>query len=389
MDSLHGGVYQEAHGGPLVLSQAVNLDEDQIGRLKEKAVVLGPRALSDLELIANGGLSPLKGFMGLADYESVLKEMRLKNGTLFPLPITLPLDGLSPLPSPGETVGLCFGGRVVGYLEVEGVFERDLTKEALAVFKTDDAAHPGVAMLLKESPKVAAGRAFADLDRLPKDFPEHTLTPLQARKAFQEKGWRTIVGFQTRNPIHRAHEYLIKCALETVDGAFVHPLVGATKADDVPSEVRMRCYEVLLENYFPKDRALLGINPATMRYAGPREAVFHAIVRRNYGCTHFIVGRDHAGVGHYYGPFDAQKIFETLPKGSLQMEILKFDNAFYCKDCEAMATAKTCPHPATSHVSLSGTKLRELLAKGEMPSKEITRPQVAQVLIEAFSGKYA
>jgi sulfate adenylyltransferase len=272
----------------------------------------------------------------------------------------------------------------VGYLEIEGVFERDLAKEALAVFKTDDAAHPGVAMLFGENPKVAAGRAFADLDRLPKDFPDHNLTPLKARKAFQEKGWRTIVGFQTRNPIHRAHEYLIKCALEIVDGAFVHPLVGATKADDVPSEVRMRCYEVLLENYFPKDRVLLGVNPATMRYAGPKEAVFHAIVRRNYGCTHFIVGRDHAGVGHYYGPFDAQKIFETLPKGSLQMEILKFDNAFYCRDCESMATAKTCPHPATSHVSLSGTKLREMLTKGEMPGKEITRPEVARILIDSM-----
>jgi sulfate adenylyltransferase len=380
-------VKKEAHGGPLVLSQAIRLEEDQIGHLKEQAVVLGPRALSDLELIANGALSPLQGFMGLADYEGVLKGMHLKNGTLFPFPVTLPLDGLNRVPSPGETLGLCFGEQLVGYLELEEVFERDLNKEALAVFKTDDAAHPGVAMLFGESPKVAAGKAFADLGRLPRPFPEHSLSPLQARGAFQEKGWRTIVGFQTRNPIHRAHEYLIKCALEVVDGAFIHPLIGATKSDDVPAEIRMRCYEVLLESYFPKDRALLGINPATMRYAGPKEAIFHAIVRRNYGCTHFIVGRDHAGVGNFYGPFEAQEVFDTLPQGSLDIQIIKFDNAFYCKACESMTTAKTCPHPAFSHVSLSGTKLRELLTKGEMPGKEITRPEVAQVLIEAFSGK--
>lgn len=371
----------------MVLSQAVRLDEDQIERLKGRTLDLAPKALSDLELIANGGLSPLRGFMGSADYEGVLKDMRLQDGTLFPFPITLPLGDAGLEPKPGENLGLRFGEQVVGYMEVEGVFKRDLRREALAVFKTDEVAHPGVAMLFEESPKVVAGRAFADLDRLPRPFPEATLTPLQARKAFQENGWKTIVGFQTRNPIHRAHEYLIKCALEIVDGAFVHPLIGQTKADDVPAEVRMRCYRVLLENYFPKERTLLGINPAAMRYAGPKEAIFHAIVRRNYGCTHFIVGRDHAGVGNYYGSFEAQEVFDNLPKGALDMEILKFDNAFYCQACESMATAKTCPHQVSSHVSLSGTKLRALLSQGKMPGKEITRPEVATILIEAFSGQ--
>ena len=377
-------VHTEAHGGPLIQSQAVQLEDDQVEPLEANAIELGLKAVSDLELIANGGLSPLTGFMGRADYENVLKDMRLQNGTLFPFPITLPLDDPQKALKPGKAVGLRFEGKVVGYVEVEDAFERDLQREALATFGTDDAAHPGVAMLFEESPLVVAGRAFVDLDRLPKLFPGHRLSPLDARKAFQERGWKTIVGFQTRNPIHRAHEYLIKCALEVVDGAFIHPLVGATKADDVPADVRMRCYDVLIEHYFPKDRVVLGINPATMRYAGPKEAIFHAIVRRNYGCTHFIVGRDHAGVGSYYGTFDAQKIFDALPKGALEMEILKFDNAFYCNACEAMATAKTCPHPSLAHVSLSGTKLRELLLKGEMPGKEITRPGVARVLIDAM-----
>ena len=379
----------EAHGGPLVRTQSVRLEENRLEVLKRRAIALGPRALSDLELIGNGGLSPLTGFMGSSDYESVLKDMRLQSGTLFPFPITLPLDEALKAPMPGETVGLCLDEEVVGYVEVEEVFTRDLQREALAVFGTDDAAHPGVAMLFEESPQVVSGRAFADLERFPRPFIENSLTPLEARKAFMERGWKTIVGFQTRNPIHRAHEYLIKCALEVVDGAFIHPLVGATKADDVPADVRMRCYGALIEHYFPKEKVLLGINPATMRYAGPKEAIFHAIVRRNYGCTHFIVGRDHAGVGSYYGTFDAQKIFDTLPKGSLEVEILKFENSFYCTACESMATAKTCPHSASSRVSLSGTKLRELLLKGEMPGKEITRPEVAKVLMVAMRSNHA
>jgi sulfate adenylyltransferase len=244
-----------------------------------------------------------------------------------------------------------------------------------------------VAMLLSESDFVIGGKAYADLNLMPNNFKKYNLTPIEARKTFNDRGWKSIVGFQTRNPIHRAHEYLIKCALEMVDGAFIHPLMGGTKADDIPADVRLRCYETLIEHYFPVNRVILGNFPATMRYAGPKEAIFHAIVRKNYGCTHFIVGRDHAGVGKYYGTFDAQKMFDELPEGSIDITILKFDNAFYCTKCESMATEKTCPHSDDVHISLSGTKLREMLSEGVVPDKAITRAEVAEVLIESMKSK--
>lgn len=375
-----------AHGGSLVLDRTMSLSEEEKTALLPHSIPLAPKEAADLELIALGALSPLRGFMGRKDYESVLESMRLENGIVFPLPVTLPLGKEMRLEDIKDRVGLRLGDEIVGVIEVEEVFRRDLEAEASRVFLTTDTAHPGVAQTLSENPWVAAGSVHADPTLFPRPFSPHHLTPFEARTLFAKKGWSTVVGFQTRNPIHRAHEYLIKCALENVDGAFIHPLVGATKSDDVPASVRMRCYEVLITEYFPENRALLGVFPAAMRYAGPREAVFHAICRKNYGCTHFIVGRDHAGVGSFYGTFDAQRMFAEFSATELGIEILKFDNAFYCTSCEAMATVKTCPHPIEAHVSLSGTKVREMLSRGEMPEKTFSRTEVARILVEAYRG---
>ena len=379
-------IFKSAHGGELVTNQSKKLNVTEIKKLENLKVDISQRVLSDLELIVNGGLSPLKGFMNENEYNSTLESMHLKNGVLFPFPITLPVNHEKKFKS-SDVLGLSYNGKIVGYVEVEEVYKRDKIKEAKAVYLTDDEKHPGVAMLLSESDFVIGGKTYADLNLMPNNFKKYNLTPLEARKTFNERGWKSIVGFQTRNPIHRAHEYLIKCALEMVDGAFIHPLMGGTKADDIPAEVRLRCYETLIEHYFSKDRVILGNFPATMRYAGPKEALFHAIVRKNYGCTHFIVGRDHAGVGKYYGTFDAQKLFDELPEGSIDITILKFDNSFYCTKCESMATAKTCPHSDDVHISLSGTKLREMLLEGTVPDEAITRAEVAEVLIESMKSK--
>lgn len=383
----NSNITSNAHGGRLILSQSAILDDIQIRRLERHKISISRRVLSDLELIANGGLSPLNGFMDERDYKNVLKNMHLENGTLFPFPITLPLDNkIKPDDASGE-LGLSFNDKIVGYVDVEAVFDRDVRREAKIVYQTDDEKHPGVAMTLNENQTVISGKAYADLSLFPNNFKEYSLTPYQTREIFYNRRWKSIVGFQTRNPIHRAHEHLIKCALEIVDGAFIHPLIGGTKADDIPADVRMRCYEVLLKEYFPKDKVVLGVFPATMRYAGPKEAIFHAIVRKNYGCTHFIIGRDHAGVGKYYGPFDAQKIFDKIRPGELDINILKFDDIFYCKKCESMASIKTCPHNPEDHISLSGTRMREMLSRGIVPDKVITRPEVAQILIESMMNK--
>ena len=340
---------------------------------------------ADFELLANGGFAPLTGFQGEAEWEAVLDTMRLPSGEPWPIPITLAAqEG-----EVGEALELVgYEGTRLGTLTVEEVYERDLRREAELVYRTTDEAHPGVHALYAEGPHTLAGPISAEAlpDHIPAVAP-YVLTPAEARQEFAERGWRTVVGFQTRNPIHRAHEYITKSALEGVDGLFIHPIVGETKADDIPAETRMRCYEVLIERYYPADRVVLGVNPAAMRYAGPREAVFHALVRRNYGCTHFIVGRDHAGVGTYYGPYDGQLIFDEFDPGELGIEPLMFEHAFYCRLTDQMATPKTSPAGPDERVYLSGTQVREMLARGERLPEEFTRPEVADVLIEAYRAE--
>jgi len=377
------------HGGTLVDLLVPREQRDQARTEADNLpkLVVSERELSDLEMLAVGALSPLTGFVGEADYVSVLDTMHLSNGLAWSIPVTLSLtDEDVKRIGAGTSVALlpAEGAPPLAIVDVAEVFKRDREKEALAVFGTEDLEHPGVRALQEAGDFCLAGpvRALA----LPEhdDFVRYRLTPAQTRAEFADRGWRTVVGFQTRNPIHRAHEYIQKCALEMVDGLLVHPLVGATKGDDVPADVRMRCYEALFEGYYPKDRAMVSVFPAAMRYAGPKEAIWHAICRKNYGCTHFIVGRDHAGVGSYYGTYDAQRIFESFEPGELGITPLMFEHSFWCNACEGMASPKTCPHGEDTRVSLSGTKVREMLRAGERPPIEFSRPEVAEILIDAM-----
>ena len=353
------------------------------------AVTLSSRDFSDFELLVNGGFSPLTGFMDSKNYQSVLDKMTLVDGTPWTIPIILPIsENIAKKIKKGTMIFLKNQKDLdLGALEVSEIFKRDLKEEAHKVYLTEDEAHPGVKALYAQSNFCVAGKISAF--SLPKysDFNEYRLTPMETRAKFASFGWKTIVAFQTRNPIHRAHEHIIKTALEVTDGLLLHPIVGATKDDDVPPDARIKCYEVLLEKYFPLTTVVLAVNPAAMRYAGPREAIFHAIVRRNYGCTHFIVGRDHAGVGNYYGTYDAHKIFNQIDKVKLGIIPLFFDHAFFCRRCEDMASKKTCPHAEEDHVHLSGTKVREMLLHGDIPPLEFTRPEIATILIEYYKEK--
>ena len=377
------------HGGILV-NRIATLDQRQ--EFFDKAEVLprvqlSDRSISDLQMIAIGALSPLKGFMNEADYRSVVKEMRLSNGLPWSIPITLSVSqAVADTLTEGTLVRLDSpAGEFVGILELSEKYRYSKEAEAINVYRTDDLKHPGVQVVDKAGPVNLAGEVWLLERELDVRFPQYQIDPAKSRLLFKEKGWKTIVGFQTRNPIHRAHEYIQKCALETVDGLFLHPLVGTTKDDDIPADVRMRCYEILLEKYYPKERVILAINPAAMRYAGPREAIFHALIRKNYGCTHFIVGRDHAGVGDYYGTFDSQHIFEEFEPSELGIVPMKFEHAFYCTLTEQMATTKTSPSTPEQRVHLSGTKVREMLRAGKLPPPQFSRPEVAAELAKAMN----
>lgn len=377
------------HGGILV-NRIATLDQRQEFFDKAESlprVQLSDRSISDLQMIAIGALSPLKGFMNEADYRSVVKQMRLSNGLPWSVPITLSVtEAVADTLKEGTLVRLDTpAGKFAGILELAEKYRYSKEEEALNVYRTDDLKHPGVQVVDKSGPVNLAGEVWLLERELDVRFPQYQIDPAKSRILFKEKGWKTIVGFQTRNPIHRAHEYIQKCALETVDGLFLHPLVGTTKDDDIPADVRMRCYEILLEKYYPKERVILAINPAAMRYAGPREAIFHALIRKNYGCTHFIVGRDHAGVGDYYGTYDAQHIFDEFEPGELGIVPMKFEHAFYCTLTEQMATTKTSPSTPEQRVHLSGTKVREMLRAGKLPPPQFSRPEVAAELAKAMN----
>jgi sulfate adenylyltransferase len=377
------------HGGTLVnrLLTDDERDEWQVETVHLPKIPLNAFFLSELDNIACGLYSPLIGFMDAASYARVLKTMRLPDESVWPIPIVLPVDeSLAGELNRGQQAALQGeDGTCYGVIKIEDVFERNPVEEAQAVYGTTDESHPGVARLYSE-PRTLLGGEIHLLARAPVSTAvEYHLDPVETRRLFQEKGWQTIVAFQTRNPIHRAHEYLQKCALEMVDGLFINPLVGETKKGDIPAEVRMKCYHAMIENYFPKDRVLLGTFPAPMRYAGPREAIFHALCRKNYGCTHIIIGRDHAGVGDYYDTYAAQQIFDQFESGALGIVPLKFEHAFYCRKCGQLATSKTCPHDREDHLFLSGTKVREMLHKGKDLPIEFSRPEVVQILKEAQS----
>ena len=378
------------HGGKLVERWVKGPERDALLKRAEglPSIVLDEWELSDIELLGLGAISPLEGFLGQADYDSVVDRMQLADGTVWTIPVTLSLtEEEAALVKEGSDLALKSpDGQVMAVLHKPQVYPHNKGVEAKLVYGTHDETHPAVARLMKLGPFYAGGKVSV-LNMPPhNDFTPSRLSPAQTRQEFSRRGWKTIVGFQTRNPIHRAHEYLLRCALEIVDGLMIQPLVGQTKGDDLSASVRMRCYQALIEGYFPQDRVMLVVNPAAMRYAGPREAVFHAIIRQNYGCTHFIVGRDHAGVGKFYGTFDAQILIQRFTRDQLAVTPLCFDNSFFCKICQGMASSKTCAHPAGERISLSGTAVREMLAQGKAPPAEFTRPEIAEILKEAYAG---
>lgn len=384
-----GGI--KAHGGELV--NRVLTGEERNEALARAQTLKGlPLTslinLSDLELLATGAFSPLTGFMVKEDYERVVEQMHLYSGLVWPIPVTLAVsDHEATNIGEGQDITLWQEKTPLAIMTVAEKYRRDIAREAREVYRTEDQAHPGVARLYRHGDTLLGGEIWLLNWPQPREFPEFRHTPAQTRRMFARRGWRRIVGFQTRNPIHRAHEYIQKTALEITDGLLLHPLVGETKDDDIPADVRMQSYQVILRDYYPAERVLLGVFPAAMRYAGPREAIFHALARKNYGCTHFIVGRDHAGVGNYYGTYDAQFVFDQFEPEEIGITPLFFDYTFYCRKCGGVVSAKTCPHTKEDWIYLSGTQVRQMLERGEMLPEEFTRPEVSRVLMEGIRAR--
>jgi sulfate adenylyltransferase len=381
----------EPHGGKLV-NRILEADKAS-ALLKESknlpVIKLSPREQCDLEMIAIGAFSPLTGFVGEEEFHTICNEMKLPNGLPWPAPITCTVTAEESAKFNIGSKALLVDDkdRPLAVLTITSKYKHNKELEAEKVYKTLDKQHPGVAIVDSEGDVCLGGPIDVINPNYEQDFTEFRLTPVQTREEFAKRGWKSIVAFQTRNPIHRAHEYITKVALESCDGLLIHPLVGQTKSDDIPADVRMKCYGELLKDYYPTARVFLSVMPSAMRYAGPREAILHAIIRKNYGCTHFIVGRDHAGVGNYYGTYDAQKIFDEVDASLLKIQPMKFEHSFFCKACQSMATTKTCGHDKSNHVFLSGTKVREMLCAGQLPPPEFTRPEVAKILIDAYKNQ--
>lgn len=348
------------------------------------------REAGDLIMLGIGGFTPLDGFMGHDDWKGVCAEYKTADNTFWPIPITVSTtEGQASGLKKNEEIALVSEetGEIMATMKVTDKYKVDKEYECKQVFRTTDMEHPGVAMVMKQADMNLAGHVkVLSEGSFPKEYPGIYMRPVETRRLFEEKGWNTVAAFQTRNPMHRSHEYLTKIAIETCDGVFIHMLLGKLKAGDIPADVRQKSIDVLLENYYVKDTNMVGGYPLDMRYAGPREALLHALFRQNYGCSHLIVGRDHAGVGDYYGPFDAHKIFDEIPKGALETRPLKIDWTFYCHRCDGMASMKTCPHGKEDRLTLSGTKLRKILSEGEEVPDHFSRPEVLEILRAYYQG---
>ncbi|MBC8375897.1 MAG: sulfate adenylyltransferase [FCB group bacterium] len=381
------------HGGalnPRLIEDKNARESAQQAAVDLTQIKLSSKEESDLIMLATGSFSPLSGFMGQADYESVVKDMRLVDGTLWPIPVVLPVThAQAETINPGDKVALVAteSDEIMGCLIVSEKYAYDKDQEAQDVFCTTDDAHPGVKKIREQGDIYLGGAVEVYSEgEYPSAYPEYA-RPAETRALFTENGWNTVAAFQTRNPIHRSHEYLTKVAMEVCDGVLIHPVVGKLKAGDIPADIRMKCYQAMLDNYYKPENTVLKVYPMEMRYGGPREAILHAIIRQNFGCSHMIIGRDHAGVGNYYGPFDAQDIFDKLKPGDIYLKPLKLDWTFWCNKCEAIVSTKTCPHGNDDHLMISGTKLRDMLAKGERPPVEFGRPEVIDILIEYYEGQ--
>jgi len=379
------------HGGklsPLLISDEQEKKALRANASSWKAIQLNSKAESDVIMMATGAYSPLQGFMKQEDYSSVRDHMRMADGLLWPIPVTLPVKSeLAATLKVGEEISLLSEAsqEVMAVMTIDEIFNYDKDEEALNVFATTDRSHPGVAKICEQGDTYLAGpvRVLNECG-YPETYSEFA-RPADTRKLFMEKGWRTIAAFQTRNPIHRSHEYLTKVALELCDGLLIHPVVGKLKEGDIPAQVRMDCYHAMMDNYYNKDRTALKVYPIEMLYGGPREAILHAIIRQNFGCSHMIIGRDHAGVGDFYGAFEAQEIFETLKPDDLHLKPINMDWTFWCYKCETIVSAKTCPHDHRDHLMISGTKLRDMLAAGDRPPVEFSRPEVIDILSAYYS----
>lgn len=381
------------HGGGEL--KPLLLESKELAEEKKKAesllkVPITSREAGDVLMMGIGAFTPLQGFMGYDDWKGVCDHYTMADGMFWPLPITISVTK--------ETADSLANGREVALLDLENeeviatmeVTERyriDKAYECQAVFRTVDPAHPGVEKVLEQGEYNLAGpiKVLSE-SYFPKEFPGLYQRPAEARALFEAKGWRTVAALQLRNPMHRSHEYLAKIAIEVCDGVYIHQLLGKLKEGDIPADVRVKAIEVLVDKYFVKDTCVQGGYPMEMRYAGPREALLHAVFRQNYGCSHLIVGRDHAGVGDYYGPFDAQKIFHEIPAGALKLEPLPIDWTFYCTKCDGMASMRTCPHGKDDRVLLSGTIVRKTLSEGGMLSGQFSRPEVLEILKEYYQG---